>query len=1022
MSDHAAFPDDLTHHAAALRRVALAVVGDESAADDAVQSAYLSALERGPAAPGWAWMVRTVRSRALDLLRRGRARRDHERLHGGPRPLAGAGEIAERVETYRVLSDAIARLPEAQQQVLYLRYFEGLSPARIAQRTGIPVKTVKTRLARALARMRALLGRRLGGGREGLGASLLLPLGLPAPRAPGAGGASGGSLAGGLVLMSKKLSIALAVLALLVASYLVLSGDDPAPAAGLGAGAPAEPDRPRAGAELAGAPPAEPTEGATDRVAVTAAEAPEEPAAPPAGPEPGSLLVRVLRASGDPVAGVEVYVKRDAEGETWDGLARLRTDAAGEARLDRVAPSTVQVGPLREFYDNHTDVAIEPGREAVAELTVADGITLQGRVVDGLGQPVPGAEIWVATGIRYWLGGEVVGTADQLGEFQFEGVDPGTGVGAIAPGFERSAVVDLDRVVKTAGIATVELELAREGGAVTGRVVDPQGEPVEGAWVAIGEPVRYFDWHGSGGIAEEWTPMTARTDAGGAFTIHGLPRTTHPVEVKAAGFALWKAEVAVGGRSPAPLFVELNRGFSVAGTVRDERGEPVPGAIVRAYDEELRTDFIQGGQFDYYSAFGFGKTRTDLEGHYRLDHLRLVPTHLWATPEPRPRRSMGEGVIRAHAVVHGQEGEVVRWDPTLGEGLVLHGKVTYSGGEPMPDVFITARHDGSGTEHILVTGREGGFRFTNMVEGPHSIGVQLWDPPEGTGPLQESLVHPGPEPVLLVADFPKPDEEEPGEVTGLVVDEAGRLEDPLLLRVILRWKSGFIWNENANLDGARFTFRDVEPGEYRVCAFSGDTLIHQTDWFELWPAEYLDLGELKTAPGGSILLTVDGGSLGEEVVPRFSTGLKGEINSVDFEPEPDGPTLLDNLEPGTHRVRAWGEGLAGAEVEVRVSAGVVAEATLRLRPAARREFSVAWPAGAELAYLHVSILEADGNEIWDVRESNVGALPNPYERWARLPLGEFVLKADTGTDLSGSLAFSVTDLAAQQEPVELHLH
>lgn len=74
MSDHAAHPEDLTRHADALRRIALAVVRDEAAADDVLQSAYVTALERPGTQGGFAWMASVVHRRAIDFCRRVRAR------------------------------------------------------------------------------------------------------------------------------------------------------------------------------------------------------------------------------------------------------------------------------------------------------------------------------------------------------------------------------------------------------------------------------------------------------------------------------------------------------------------------------------------------------------------------------------------------------------------------------------------------------------------------------------------------------------------------------------------------------------------------------------------------------------------------------------------------------------------------------------------------------------------------------------------------------------------------------------
>jgi RNA polymerase sigma factor (sigma-70 family) len=54
--------------------------------------------------------------------------------------------------------DAVATLPDRDREVIALRYFADLSEAETATALECPVGTVKSRLARALGRLRTVLG------------------------------------------------------------------------------------------------------------------------------------------------------------------------------------------------------------------------------------------------------------------------------------------------------------------------------------------------------------------------------------------------------------------------------------------------------------------------------------------------------------------------------------------------------------------------------------------------------------------------------------------------------------------------------------------------------------------------------------------------------------------------------------------------------------------------------------------------------------------------------------------------
>lgn len=158
-----------------VRELARALVRDAATADDVVQDALVAALGREGGPPRESsWLHRAVRSLAADRARGETGRRRREEAAARDERLAGAAESVARVELSRDVAAAVLALEEPSRSAITLRYVDGLPPREIARRTGAPVPTVKKRIERGLAQLRATLEDRYGGG--GQWAVALLPL------------------------------------------------------------------------------------------------------------------------------------------------------------------------------------------------------------------------------------------------------------------------------------------------------------------------------------------------------------------------------------------------------------------------------------------------------------------------------------------------------------------------------------------------------------------------------------------------------------------------------------------------------------------------------------------------------------------------------------------------------------------------------------------------------------------------------------------------------------------------------
>ncbi len=145
--------------------LALKIVRDAQEAEDVVHDAFVAIVERAEqykAERGTvvAWLVTTVRNLALDRTRR-RTRRaqitDEELRHEPAEPVPDPESIAWLVREREAVRGALQKLSDAQRRTLHIAFFEGLSYPEIAERENIPLGTVKSRAARALAALRAAL-------------------------------------------------------------------------------------------------------------------------------------------------------------------------------------------------------------------------------------------------------------------------------------------------------------------------------------------------------------------------------------------------------------------------------------------------------------------------------------------------------------------------------------------------------------------------------------------------------------------------------------------------------------------------------------------------------------------------------------------------------------------------------------------------------------------------------------------------------------------------------------------------
>lgn len=245
---------------------------------------------------------------------------------------------------------------------------------------------------------------------------------------------------------------------------------------------------------------------------------------------------------------------------------------------------------------------------------------------------------------------------------------------------------------------------------LTGRVLDPSGQPVAGAEVLAIE-----------GWEQDGSQLTQRTDGQGVFRFDALAGGYWFVSVDEVPFAReWDHERGVQlpiDTRKLPIAVGLQAATSLAGTVVAANGSPRAGVTVTLVREYLgpEEDMVQG-----HLSNDLAVTTTDADGRFVLERLREGTVVLMLDDAEHAR------TITKHLPT-GQDDVVLQLHP----GLVLRGRVLVDG-VPQSGVAVDAgafnlSHRSLGKWRVL-TDADGGFE---ILTAPNRFNIL---PASSTGP------------------------------------------------------------------------------------------------------------------------------------------------------------------------------------------------------------------------------------------------------------------------------------------------
>ncbi|MBK8101507.1 MAG: sigma-70 family RNA polymerase sigma factor [Planctomycetes bacterium] len=719
---------ELVENLQPLRALARRLTRDVESAEDAVQDTVVAALgAAGPTGSVRGWL-RTILRNAIRAAARSARRREQRELavRPGTESAHATPEVALELQTQRRLLQLVQELDDPLRQVLFLRFWRDLAPRVIAERLGVPVKSVHAWIERGLSRLRTRLDAEPGGRAEWRAALFAF----------GAGARRGLLATTGVLLMQAKvvLVVVVATLSLFLGVLFWLPDSGSAATTGVASSG-----------DVAVVSP-----GGTDGAPTTTRErhplATAEPIPPAAVPGPDTELVRGVAhdVDGRPVAALAIGFARQ-QGELAlerdPSVPVVTTAADGTFAVPR--PSGVGCfQPVDRAWSAilRPWLSASPSQQPLV-LIVARSRSYAGTVLDPAGAPAARARVMIVVGQGYVptlrSGGQTValphglGTTDTdaQGRFAFDAVGfvPGARVlASLAP--YHGAELPLPEA--STPDLLLRLEPSPVGEFVHGVVLDARGAPIADALVAAAG--RAVHSAADGRFAAPWAYGRRPSSVSATHPAHGA------VQVGLS------ADVASGWQVDQPITLVLpGQHGAVAGRVVDAAGSPVAGVRVWTPDltwfgearrERLGRDVLGPTSVEELAA-PTGQwlevaTTSDRDGAFALRGLLPRPYALFALASDTLNgagpiwASPGERIeIRLPATERRRVAGRVRsadGQPLAGVQIGVGRTMAWQRPERQPDPWHGSPMAAGSSSHVfgnggVTTDRDGRFAFAGLV-------------------------------------------------------------------------------------------------------------------------------------------------------------------------------------------------------------------------------------------------------------------------------------------------------------------
>jgi hypothetical protein len=374
----------------------------------------------------------------------------------------------------------------------------------------------------------------------------------------------------------------------------------------------------------------------------------------------------------------------------------------------------------------------------------------------------------------------------------------------------------------------VRLVFRARGGALEGVLRDGDGKPVTNAQVLVGDEIDFMKPGELDPIplpdgSEAYLPSAQRVtaDGEGRFRFAGVPAGRQPVGVRAPGFGQWNGETEIREGELAQMEIVLLPGTTVEGTLSDAAGNPI---------EKLPIVLAGECAFRHHSAYSAA------DGSFALHDLPAGEFELVVFKDGAPT------TVSAHLV--GSPGAVLRWDPVLGGGLVIRGRIAAGGLDPTRFMIqCTGSANAQGMLHVDTAEPDAGglFEFPDCADVPHRLEVSSSEQPSYPLVVLEHVLPAGQELVIEIDPALWPS----ARFKGRVLDAAGEplAEAHVRLKGERSVAMGLLWPTDPT--GA-FDIGPYPPGRWRIQVWrlGSSKPLFVTDEVQVGAGETFDFGDL----------------------------------------------------------------------------------------------------------------------------------------------------------------------------------